>query len=106
MLVMGAPENLDGFVIAQPASRVLFPPAHDIPGTGVLDDFYHTELVDPAALTRGSMGATTLLRAGEAGLAVRGTGAAFVVCRAGWRSKNEVLEAACYETAMIWSIKR
>ena len=33
-------------------------------------------------------------------------GAAFVVCPAGWQSKIEMLEAAGYETAMVWSIKR
>lgn len=106
MLVMGASENLDGYVIAQPASRLHFPPAHDIAGTGVIDDYYHFELVDPTKLTSGSEGATALLRAGEAALADRGMGAAFVVCPAGWQSKIEMLEAAGYETAMIWSIKR
>lgn len=106
MLVMGASKNLDGYVIAQPASRLHFPPAHDIAGTGVIDDYYHFELVDPTKLTSGSEGATALLRAGEAALADRGVGAAFVVCPAGWQSKIEMLEAAGYEIAMIWSIKR
>lgn len=106
MLVKGSPENLAGYVIAQPASRLHFPPAHDIVGTGVIDDYYHSELVDPATLTNGSEGATALLRAGEAALADRGMGANFVVCPAGWQSKIEVLEAAGYETAMVWSIKR
>lgn len=105
MLVMGPPENLEGYVIAQPASRLHFPAAHDIAGTGVIDDYYHSELVDPAAVTDGSEGAITLLRAGEAALAKRGMGAAFVVCPAGWQSKIEMLEATGYETAMVWSIK-
>ncbi|CAH1668531.1 hypothetical protein BOSEA31B_13291 [Hyphomicrobiales bacterium] len=35
MLVCGTPEALDGYVIAQPASRLHFPPAHDIRATGV-----------------------------------------------------------------------
>ena len=106
MLVMGSAEELEGYVIAQPASRTHFPPAHDITGTGVIDDFYHPEMADPAALADGGTGSTALLRAAEAAFAERGTGAAFVVCPAEWRSKIEVLEAAGYETAMVWSIKR
>lgn len=106
MLIMGSPGELDGYVIAQPASRLHFPPAHDITGIGVIDDYYHPELVDPATLASGSRGATALLRAAEAAFAERGVSAAFVVCPAGWRSKIEMLEAAGYETAMVWSIKR
>lgn len=106
MLVMGPPENLDGYVIAQPASRLHFPPAHDIADTGVIDDYYHPDLADPTVLANGGAGATMLLRAAEAAFAGRGMGAAFVVCPARWRSKIEMLEAAGYETAMVWSIKR
>ena len=106
MLVMGPAEALEGYVIAQPASRLHFPPAHDITRTGVIDDFHHPDLADPATLAGGGAGATALLRAAEAAFAERGVGAAFVVCPAGWRSKVEVLEAAGYETAMVWSIKR
>lgn len=106
MMVMGEPEDLNGYVIAQPASRLHFPPAHDITGTGVIDDYYHPDLVDPTVLANGGEDATTLLRAAEAAFADRGMGAAFVVCPARWRSKIEMLEAAGYETAMVWSIKR
>jgi len=106
MMVMGASGELEGYVIAQPASRLHFPPAHDITGTGVIDDYYHPELADPTGLTDGSESATALLRAAEAAFTNRGLGAAFVVCPAGWRSKIEMLEAAGYETAMVWSIKR
>ena len=106
MMVLGSPEDLEGYVIAQPASRLHFPPAHDIAGTGVIDDYYHSDMADPAALDEGSDGASALLRAAEAAFASRGMGAAFVVCPAGWSSKIELLESAGYETAMIWSIKR
>ncbi|SHF97386.1 hypothetical protein SAMN05444339_1318 [Loktanella atrilutea] len=106
MMVMGAPENLNGYVIAQPASRLHFSPAHDITGTGVIDDYYHPDLADPTVLANDGEGATTLLRAAEAAFAERGMGAAFAVCPAGWRSKIEMLEAAGYKTAMVWSIKR
>jgi hypothetical protein len=106
MMVQGPSENLQGYVIAQPASRLHFPPAHDITGTGVIDDYYHTELANPVALDHGNAGASALLRAAEAKFADRGMGAAFVVCPAGWASKIELLEAAGYETTMVWFIKR
>lgn len=106
MLVMGTPGDLEGYIVAQPASRLHFPPAHNIAGTGVIDDYYHIELADPTALTDGSESTTALLRAAEATFATRGIGAAFVVCPAGWQSKIEMLEDAGYETAMTWSIKR
>lgn len=106
MMVMGAPEDLHGYVIAQPASRLHFPTAHDITGTGVIDDYYHPDLEDPPVLANGGEGATTLLRAAEAALVDRGMRAAFVVCPAKWQSKIKMLETAGYETAMVWSIKR
>ena len=106
MMVLGPSEDLQGYIIAQPASRLHFPPAHDITGTGVIDDYYHSELANPAALDHGGESARALLRAAEAAFANRGIGAAFVVCPAGWASKIELLESAGYETAMVWSIKR
>ena len=105
MMVLGTPEDLQGYVIAQPASRLHFPPAHDTTGTGVIDDYYHPELANPAALDHGGEGASALLRAAEAAFANRGMGAAFVVCPAGWTSRIELLESAGYETAMVWSSK-
>ncbi|WP_170972021.1 hypothetical protein [Rhodobacter sp. SY28-1] len=106
MMVQGDSEDLQGYIIAQPASRLHFPPAHDITGTGVIDDYYHREMANPAALEQGNEGASALLRAAEAAFANRGIGAAVVVCPASWASKVELLESAGYETAMIWSIKR
>lgn len=91
MLVMGPPGSLAGYVIAQPASRLHFPPAHDITATGVIDDHYHAELADPVVLANDGRGATRLLRAAEAAFADRGVGSAFVVCPAGWKSKLQVL---------------
>ncbi len=106
MMVQGAPENLQGYIIAQPASRLHFPPAHDITGTGVIDDYYHPELANPATLDRGSEASEALLRAAEASFADRGMGAALVVCPAGWTSKVELLKSAGYEIATVWSVKR
>ncbi|GFE49595.1 hypothetical protein So717_13480 [Roseobacter cerasinus] len=106
MMVIGSQVELDGYIIAQPASRLHFPPAHDIAAVGVIDDYYHRELADPETLGSGNEGAMALLRAAEAAFAARGRTAAFVVCPAGWRSKIETLQAAGYETAMVCSIKR
>ncbi|MEM6499113.1 MAG: hypothetical protein AAF709_20620 [Pseudomonadota bacterium] len=106
MMVLGPSEDLQGYIIAQPASRLHFPPAHDITGTGVIDDYYHSELANLEALNHGGGGANALLQAAEAAFANRGIGAAFVVCPAGWASKIELLDSAGYETAMVWSIKR
>ena len=106
MMVMGAPDDLEGYVIAQPASRLHFPPAHDIICTGVIDDYYHTELANPAARGPEKVGPSALLRAAETAFANRGMVAAVVVCPAGWTSKIKLLEAAGYETAMVWSMKR
>lgn len=106
MMVLGTPEDLQGYAIAQPASRMHFPPAHDIAETGVIDDFYHAELSNPTSLEQGSDGANALLRAAEKAFAERAVKTAFVVCPAGWTSKIALLEAAGYETAMVWSIKR
>ncbi|MGP6086399.1 hypothetical protein [Antarctobacter jejuensis] len=106
MLVIGGAEALEGYAIAQPASRLHFPPAHEIAGVGVIDDFHHSDLADPMTLSNAGRNATGLLQAAEAAFAERGTGVAFVVCPAGWRSKVELLETQGYETAMVWSIKR
>ena len=106
MRVGGPVEALDGYLVAQPASRLHFPPAHDISGIGVIDDFHHRELADPERLVDEGRGALALLRAGEAAFAARGLDTAFVVCPAAWRSKVALLEAAGYRTAMIWAIRR
>tara|TARA_R110002020_G_scaffold36671_1_gene110412 strand:- start:148 stop:1083 length:936 start_codon:yes stop_codon:yes gene_type:complete len=106
IMVLGPAEDLRGYIIAQPSSRLHFPPAHDITGTGVIDDYFHSELANLEALDQGGEEASALLRAAEAAFASRGKGAAFVVCPAGWASKIDLLETAGYETAMVWSIKR
>lgn len=106
MMVLGSSDNLEGYVIAQPASRLHFPPAHDIKGVGVLDDFFHPDFADPASLSGTGGGANSLVRAAESAFARRGIDASFVVCPAGWASKIEMLEAAGYQTAMTWLIKR
>lgn len=96
----------DGYVIAQPASRLHFPPAHDIRATGVIDDYYHQEFSDPSKTQDGGKSATALLHAAEAAFERRGVDAALIVCPAAWTSKIAVIENAGYETAMVWMIKR
>lgn len=106
MMVLGSADDVEGYAIAQPASRLHFPPAHDITRTGVVDDFYHRDLRTTARLGDQGAGAARLLHAAEAALGRRGKTAVFAVCPAGWPSKVEMLEAAGYTTAMIWLIKR
>lgn len=106
MLVAGSAGTLDGYVIAQPASRLHFPPAHDISATGVIDDFFHREYANPTQRQEGAAAASALLQAAEASFAARGVTTAFVVCPAAWISKIAVLEEAGYRTAMVWMVKR
>ena len=105
MIVSGPPEALDGYVIAQPASSLHFPPAHDISATGVIDDFFHRQYADPAEMSEGD-GGFALLQAAEGAFAARGTTTTFVVCPAAWASKVALLQNAGYNTAMVWMIKR
>jgi hypothetical protein len=106
MLVTGAPDALGGYIIAQPASRLHFPPAHDISAIGVIDDYFHRDFSDPAKVQEGGKEATALLQAAEAAFAGRGVAATLVVCPAAWDSKYAILEKAGYQTAMMWMIKR
>lgn len=106
MLVSGPQDTLDGYVVAHPASRLHFPPAHDISATGVIDDFFHRQYADPTKIQEGGAAAQALLQAAEASFAARGTKTAFVVCPAAWTSKIALLENAGYKTAMVWMIKR
>lgn len=106
MLVSGPWDDLDGYVVAQPASKLHFPPAHDISTTGVIDDFFHRQYADPTAIQDGGEAALALLHSAEASLAARGIKTAFVVCPAAWTSKIALLESAGYRTAMVWMIKR
>lgn len=106
MLVCGTAEALEGYVIAQPVSRLHFPPAHDVRATGVIDDYYHTEYSEPAELHDHGNNASSLLHAAEASFASRGISTAVVVCPAAWTSKIKVLERNGYETAIEWMIRR
>lgn len=106
-MFVAAPEgDVEGYVIAQPATALHFPPAHDITATGFIDDFHHADLHDPARLDGAGKGALDLFAAAETALAHRQNDAALVVCPAAWRSKTGMLEAAGYETALVWYIKR
>lgn len=106
MLVDGAPAALNGYAVAQPASRLHFPPAHDISATGVIDDFFHRQFADPARMDPGVLPSTPLIRGAETAFAQRGITTAFVVCPAAWTSKIAALEDAGYRTAMTWLMKR
>jgi hypothetical protein len=106
MLVCREPHGLAGYAIAQPASHLHFPPAHDISTTGVIDDYFHRQYADPERVDDAGDDAITLLRGAETAFAARKTTSALVVCPAAWTSKIRVLERAGYKTAMMWLIKR
>lgn len=106
-MFVAAPEGeVEGYVISQPATALHFPPAHDIAATGFIDDFHHEDLQDPDHTEGTGKGAHDLFAAAEAALAQRQNDAALVVCPAAWLSKAAMLEAAGYETALVWRIKR
>lgn len=105
MLVSTAEGALDGYAIAQPASRLHIPPAHAVDRTGALDDFFHRDFADRSRLEDGG-DATLLLRAAEAQFAARDYACAFVVCPAAWHSKRALLEAAGYRTGLVWTIRK
>lgn len=106
MLVDGSPGAVAGYAIAQPATRLHFPAAHDISAMGFLDDYFHTDFADPTVLHRGGARAQALLAAAERAFAGRGKSGALVVCPAAWRSKIALLEGAGYRVALTWMIKR
>lgn len=106
MLVAEGARRLAGYAVAQPATALHFPAAHDVAGVGFIDDFFHDDFADPGGLSAGGSGATGLLRAAEARLAARGNRAALVVCPAAWRSKIELLEGMGYRSALTWHIRR
>ena len=104
MAIIGARGAVEGYVISQPVTPLHLPPAHDIAGTGIVDDFHHAGISDPAKLS--GSGAGALFAAAESALAERGMQAALVVCPAAWASKIEVLQTAGYANAITWHIKR
>jgi hypothetical protein len=106
MFVAGSLDTLSGCVIAQPASRLHIPAAHDISNIGVIDDYFHRNFSDPTKMQDGAEGAMSLLQAAETAFLRRGVKAALVVCPAAWTSKISILERAGYETALMWMIKR
>ncbi|SNT07594.1 hypothetical protein [Antarctobacter heliothermus] len=106
MFVADPEGEIEGYAISQPATALHFPPAHDIAATGFIDDFHHADLQDPDRIEGSGKGALDLFAMAEAALAQRGNDAALVVCPAAWGAKKALLEAAGYETALVWRIKR
>ena len=106
MFVVGDEDAIDGYAISQPATPLHFPPAHEISATGVIDDFYHSALRDPATLGDNGAEALALFEAAVTALGGRGNASCLVVCPAAWTSKIALLENAGYSTALVWFIKR
>ena len=106
MFVAEEADGVNGYVIAQPIASLLVPPAHDIAGTGVIDDFYSRDLASATSLSNGGASASALLAAAEDVFARRGFAAALTVCPAAWTSKRMLLERQGYRTAKLWMLKR
>src|SRR5579859_1981706 len=92
MFVAGAPRGMRGYVIAQPASPLLIPAAHNIRALGVIDDFYDLDFADVSAVSHGGATAAELISAAESAFARRGFAAALAVCPAAWTSKVSFLK--------------
>jgi hypothetical protein len=84
MFVAGGAGQVQGYIIAQPVSRLLVPTAHEIKELGVIDDFYHVDFAHISEVENDGMGAANLLLAAESSFAKRNVEAALVVCPAGW----------------------
>lgn len=105
MFVTRNGDTLTGYAISQPATPLHFPAPHDISGIGVIDDFFHDALGDPATPGPGTEEASALFKAAESSRAQRGDHSVLVVCPAGWASKIALLERAGYRNAITWYIK-
>lgn len=105
MLVEGPADDLAGYIIAQPASRLHFPAAHDIKRLGTIDDFYTRDFAEVSSPT-GLASAEDLLSAAESAFARRGVTSAIAVCPAAWTSKTALLERAGYSITKVWLLKR
>ncbi len=105
MLVSARAGTVQGYAIAQPASHLHFPAAHDIDAVGFIDDYFHTDHDDDAAPCDDAA-ASGLLKAAEAWLAGRGMTSVLIVCPAAWRSKRALLEATGHHLAASWYLKR
>lgn len=104
MFVAGSGE-VAGYAISQPITALHMPAGHACAGVGIIDDFYHEALADPATLKGNVAEVTRLLQVAEAARQARGDTALFVVCPADWQAKITLLEQAGYRVALIWSIK-
>jgi GNAT superfamily N-acetyltransferase len=106
MFVAGAPGEVRGYIIAQPASPLLVPAAHDIRALGVIDDFYDLDFADVSAVSNGGAAAADLIAAAESAFARRGVASALAVCPAAWTSKLSLLRRKGYRAAKLWMLKR
>jgi GNAT superfamily N-acetyltransferase len=106
MAVAGPPDEVHGYVIAQPIAPLLVPAAHDIGPIGVIDDFYSRDFADSSTMSNNGTTAASLLSTAESAFARRGFAAALVVCPSAWSSKVALLEREGYRTAKLWMLKR
>ncbi|SFR56480.1 hypothetical protein [Litoreibacter janthinus] len=105
MLISNSEGDPEGYSVSQPATPLHFPSAHDVVGTGFIDDYFHADFENPTRLENQGHAARALLQASESALEARGNDAALIVCPAAWISKIEVLQSEGYETEIVWFIK-
>ena len=105
MFVSEADEQVRGYAISQPATRLHFPRPHDISAIGVIDDYFHESISPPESPSSRRTDGRALLEAAEAARHNRGNNTVLVVCPAAWRSKISLLEDAGYSKAITWSFK-
>ncbi|CAN5152854.1 hypothetical protein BH10PSE6_BH10PSE6_17150 [soil metagenome] len=106
MLVAAAPDEVHGYIIAQPIAPLLIPAAHEIETIGVIDDFYDRDFANIPAVANGGATAASLLSAAESAFGRRAFTAALVVCPAAWSAKVSLLDRQGYRTAKLWMLKR
>ncbi|UYO01021.1 MAG: hypothetical protein KIT02_07415 [Devosia sp.] len=105
MFVAETGNRFEGYAISQPATWLHFPSAHDISDIGVIDDFFHVDLMNPPGASSGNASSMALLVEAEAARQERGDRSVLVVCPAAWRAKIDLLEKAGYRKAITWLIK-
>lgn len=105
MLVARRPDDVDGYIIAQPVTPVQMPMTHSPEGIGAIDDFYHTDFENRFAISNEGSEAANLLMAAESAFARNKIRAALVVCPDNWSSKKSFLASQGYTTAKTWLLK-
>ena len=106
MFVSGGDGQVDGFVIAQPASLLHLTAAHDSSKLGLIDDFCALAFNAPEMARDGGGEPSSLLSAAESSFRARGLDAALAISPVRMAEKVKVLNAAGYQAVNLWMAKR